>query len=232
MRNVLDYYDHDAYLEHHGIKGQKWGVRRFQNPDGTLSKLGRERALKNGSDYTISKNTTLYRTSYNPKGYNETSSRVYVSGNKKDNKKWKRLFDKSYPKYMNLYDVRMKTLKDIKVAGETAIGEAWLESIESEPFRKQAMKDITMLFETRDILYPIKDERDLNYNLFSNTLGYHTKSGDDFMRFISDVKNYDAMVDYFGRHTDGFDVSEPLIILHPQDNIAIEDIKKIRRHKR
>ena len=25
----------EDHLEHHGIKGQKWGVRRFQNPDGT-----------------------------------------------------------------------------------------------------------------------------------------------------------------------------------------------------
>lgn len=32
-----------VYLAHHGIKGQKWGVRRFQNPDGTLTALGKER---------------------------------------------------------------------------------------------------------------------------------------------------------------------------------------------
>lgn len=30
-------------LSHHGIKGQKWGVRRFQNEDGSLTKEGRER---------------------------------------------------------------------------------------------------------------------------------------------------------------------------------------------
>lgn len=30
-------------LEHHGIKGQKWGIRRFQNPDGSLTALGKQR---------------------------------------------------------------------------------------------------------------------------------------------------------------------------------------------
>lgn len=35
---------HDSdYLEHSGVKGMKWGVRRFQNPDGSLTAEGRIR---------------------------------------------------------------------------------------------------------------------------------------------------------------------------------------------
>ena len=30
------------YIAHHGIKGQKWGVRRFQNEDGSLTPEGRK----------------------------------------------------------------------------------------------------------------------------------------------------------------------------------------------
>jgi hypothetical protein len=33
----------DDYLQHHGILGQKWGVRRYQNYDGTLTTAGKKR---------------------------------------------------------------------------------------------------------------------------------------------------------------------------------------------
>lgn len=46
-----DYYNKE-YLEHHGILGQKWGVRRFQNYDGRLISEG-----KNRYKYTKKKQT-------------------------------------------------------------------------------------------------------------------------------------------------------------------------------
>ena len=37
------YYVVSKELCHHGIMGQKWGVRRFQNQDGSLTDAGRKR---------------------------------------------------------------------------------------------------------------------------------------------------------------------------------------------
>lgn len=41
----------DEILAHHGILGQKWGIRRYQNVDGSLTPAGRRRASKLKSEY-------------------------------------------------------------------------------------------------------------------------------------------------------------------------------------
>lgn len=49
---VADYKDNS--LQHHGILGQKWGIRRFQNPDGTLTAKGRARYTDGKGNFTKS----------------------------------------------------------------------------------------------------------------------------------------------------------------------------------
>lgn len=40
------------YLMHHGVKGMKWGVRRYQNPDGSLTDAGRRKYLTESGGLT------------------------------------------------------------------------------------------------------------------------------------------------------------------------------------
>ena len=47
-------------LYHHGVKGQKWGVRRYQNKDGSLTLAGKKRALKIQNRYTEFSNNKKY----------------------------------------------------------------------------------------------------------------------------------------------------------------------------
>lgn len=53
-----DYYSFDTdsfrYISHHGIKGQRWGVRRYQNPDGTLTNAGKQHVSETASANTKS----------------------------------------------------------------------------------------------------------------------------------------------------------------------------------
>ena len=49
-------------LYHHGIKGQKWGVRRFQKLDGTLTELGKKLKKKAGVPEDIKAQATKQTT--------------------------------------------------------------------------------------------------------------------------------------------------------------------------
>ena len=88
------------YIKHHGIKGQKWGVRRFQNKDGSLTPAGKERYYVE-SDKQIIKNKDGSNTV--PKGYQynrvggatmqtNDAGVLYVSSGKKDVDKYIKMF--------------------------------------------------------------------------------------------------------------------------------------------
>lgn len=48
MEEVIIIYDQELY--HYGVKGMKWGIRRYQNKDGTLTSKGKKRYEKSNDN--------------------------------------------------------------------------------------------------------------------------------------------------------------------------------------
>lgn len=112
----------DNWLAHHGVKGQKWGIRRFQNEDGTLTSEGKSRY----SDQSMSRlaqlaNHAVYQNT-NMRKHGHAAEKVRVEKAEKDllnSKEYKNLQknvmkDKdvlaAYKKYSDADDARMEYL--------------------------------------------------------------------------------------------------------------------------
>ena len=63
----------NGQLFHHGIKGQKWGKRRFQNSDGSLTAAGKARYY----DGDVKSAKAAYKEA--SKAYSKSYSKVYRS---------------------------------------------------------------------------------------------------------------------------------------------------------
>ena len=81
---------HDE-LYHHGIKGQRWGIRRYQNPDGTLTEAGRARygsVKKLEKAYTKQKNSFYKEVGSRFGAHNYAANKMNDGGFEKINKKY------------------------------------------------------------------------------------------------------------------------------------------------
>lgn len=55
-------YNYSSELYHYGVMGMKWGVRRYQNKDGSLTKAGKKRYFKEVKKITKAKQNDDYST--------------------------------------------------------------------------------------------------------------------------------------------------------------------------
>lgn len=202
-------------IYHHGIKGQKWGIRRFQNPDGTLTPEGKQRygahnLQKKGDSTYLKKGSVVRRVSLN-KDDPTYNNRKYVSISPEDHDKWEDYMGEGYKDMGRAtYNQTYESTKDLKVATKVEQGKIFAQMKADNPdFYKQAMKDAED-YNRRMNQAETKDEAEL----ISRNLSLCTASGEQFVNKLKDLK-YDAIFD-----THGTNVSKnPLIILDPDKNL-------------
>lgn len=71
------------YLEHHGILGQKWGVRRFRKPNGGLTAAGKKRQAQLEAEKKFLTNKTKSDTKTSVGTAGKSGSASGLSSNKK-----------------------------------------------------------------------------------------------------------------------------------------------------
>ena len=120
-------------LHHFGVKGMKWGVRKYQNEDGSLTSLGKKRDKMLSDRKTAKKHSTtsnMVKAEYSRREFEDAKTRLKLENQKKKSKPQqdleKKYIDQGFSKdeaEIKAYN-RAKTETILKVAGGIALASA------------------------------------------------------------------------------------------------------------
>lgn len=237
-----------VYLAHHGVKGQKWGIRRYQNPDGSLTDEGKRRY-----GYSIKSGSTLYRISENKR---DSNNNMYVSYKQVDRNFYKgnwplvlrqmsgnqdaRYYEQKYTIKTDIVSPNMETRRQIaktlyktdrkilEEMGESVVdvllskqgvSQKEISSIKNNPAYKQLVKNYIKKLDE-------KDENEL-FTFFNTSLH---NSPYNMERYAKELKKngFNAVIDDYGRYSNsGKTGRAPLIIFDPKDVLEWKSSQKL-----
>ena len=228
----------DGELYHHGIKGQKWGVRRFQNKNGSLTLLGKKRYRDD--DIVIEKGSKQRHISGKQEiRLNNKETYLYDPKNKHD----KRVYEGAYSMYIELgkgyadkYIHEYKTVRELRMPSNKRSIEIFIDSYKKNPavyanemnqiknYYKEAAKRYPMSESNKKIASYDKDfdantsKEDLaeyGYKTLNALSTYGSAGSSAISKYYESVKKegYNALVDDNNRSIYN-DAVQPIIVLN------------------
>lgn len=166
-------------LYHHGIKGQKWYVRRFQYEDGSLTPAGEKRYPLNAKDQkavnkkqasmnkesekgirdesyrqarTIPAGTTMFRTTGDVNA--NADGTTYVSYLEADRNHYKGGWIRQTAKVKNAYEHEFRLKKDLKIPSRDEVAEVINSTVKSDPelVKKTVNSWLTMMIKNNPLM--------------------------------------------------------------------------------
>ena len=240
-------------LRHYGIKGMKWGIRRFQNKDGSLTPSGKKRyrdddiVIKKGSRYRhISGKREI--------NLNDKETYLYDPNNKHDKKVYEGAYsmyiergkgyaDKYIHEYENLSELRMPSNKrsvDIfidsyKKNPVTYANEMnWIKNYYKEVGKQYPMTENNRKIASYDKDFDTntsrKDLEEYGYRTLNALSTYGSGGSAAIRKYYESVKNegYNALVDDNNRSIYN-DAVQPIIVLNA--NKTLKEIGVTKQDK-